>query len=193
VALEKNISIAVAHYNSLIKLLSDYNSVYQEEIIYRRQMLGLLELEKDHAFERSCSLGHFTASCWLVDSKQDHYLLLHHKKLNRWLQPGGHCDGDADVLQVAIKEAQEETGIKNITPISTDVFDLDIHYIPSRGEENTHLHFDVRFLLMAETSEISFNHEANDMKWFAKKTSIENDNLSLRRMYEKWRCLIDVV
>ena len=118
---------------------------------------------------------------------------MHHKKLNRWLQPGGHCDGDADVLQVAIKEAQEETGIKNITPISRDIFDLDIHYIPSRREENIHLHFDVRFLLMAETNEISFNHEANDMKWFAKKASIENDNLSLHRMYEKWRCLIDVV
>ena len=105
----------------------------------KRRMLAFLEVPQ--CFERSLDKDHFTASSWLIDKSANKVLLMHHRKLDKWLQLGGHADGDSNLLRVAIKEAQEESGIQDIKPVHKHIFDIDIHDVPG------HRHFDVRFLL----------------------------------------------
>lgn len=166
--------------------LTAYASSYPEEQIYKEKMLQFLDTCSD-CFLRSCRVGHFTASAFLLNPKKNHVLLLHHTKLDKWMQPGGHCDGDPDVLKVAIKEAQEESGIQKIRAIHSAVFDIDIHLIPPYKKEGAHYHFDIRFLLHAyETDRLIQNHEAKALQWF--KTTgddLPENRASLDRMFEK--------
>src|SRR3979490_420970 len=111
------------HRTVLLRLLHEYNPADPEELIDKNKMIAFVE-DNPQCFERSLEIGHITASAWLIDKTGSHALLTHHKKLNRWLQLGGHCDGDPDVIAVAIKEAQEESGIKEIVPVSRSIFDL---------------------------------------------------------------------
>ena len=173
---------------NLRDLLLSYNPTFDEEKKYKDQMIAFFDEHPD-CFLRSCLKGHFTASCWLLSKDRVHALLLHHKKLDRWLQLGGHCDGDPDVLNVALKEAFEESGIEGLIPISQEIFDIDIHTIPERPNEPEHLHLDVRFLLGVETDEdFVQNHESLALKWL----HIDDDDYpeSISRMVKKWRALI---
>ncbi len=172
----------------LFKQLTNYSSQFIEEGIYKQQMLSFLTTAKE-PFSRSNQDGHFTASAFLLNSQGDKFFLLHHAKLQKWMQPGGHCDGDSDVLRVAIKEASEESGINNIKFVSSEIFDIDIHRIPSSHGQETHLHYDVRFLLQTVDSEALLpNHESTDMIWadksVAQKLALEH---STERMIEKWQ------
>ena len=81
---------------------------------------------------RSCVPGHLTGSAWVVTPDRSRTLLTHHLKLDKWLQLGGHADGDGDLLAVALREAREESGLTRIRALSADVFDLDRHWIPPR-------------------------------------------------------------
>lgn len=154
------------HRNDLKSLLQKYNPIAAEERAYKQQMLDFLACCPD-CFERSCNVGHFTASGWLLNSASTKCLLLLHTKLDQWFQLGGHCDGDPNVLNVAIKEVQEESGIKQIEPVSADIFDIDMHLIPQYKEVAAHYHFDVRFLLQVKSSEeIIQNSESKELKWF---------------------------
>ncbi len=178
----------------LINLLQQYSSGYIEELNYKTRMLEVLNI-CDDCFERGCRVGHFTASSWLLDHQLRRVLLMHHVKLDRWLQLGGHCDGNYNVLSVAIKEAQEESGIKNITALSDKIFDIDIHLTPQIKDDAPHYHFDIRFLLkVVETSQIVRNHEANALQWF----DLHNDKLpvtddSMQRMLVKSRKFLEEV
>ena len=167
-------------------LLKNYRTDYPEELVYKDLMLNLLKIEGEEAFFRTCKVGQFTASSWLINSTQRQFLLMHHRKLDCWLQPGGHCDGNMDVLAVAIKEAQEETGIQSISAVHKKIFDLDIHFIPKKRIEHTHLHFDVRFLLQSHQDHIDPNHESLDVRWFSKQDDQLITTNSMRRMYDKW-------
>lgn len=109
----------------LLHLLERYNP-YLEENQFKTDMITFIK-EHENCFERTFEVGHMTASAWLLSKDHTHALLLHHKKLNRWLQLGGHCDGNPDVLAVAIKEAQEESGIQGIVAADPAIFDIDIH------------------------------------------------------------------
>lgn len=114
-------------------------------------------------------------------------LLHHHRKLDKWLQPGGHADGDAHVLNVAMRELEEETGLKKVRLIIPGIFDLDIHPIPTRKDFPAHLHYDVRFLFEAEEQEaLVVCDESFDVKWVA-MDELRNlsDNVSLLRMAAK--------
>lgn len=168
------------------QLLTDYSSPYPEEHVYKKEMLQFLDMCPD-CFFRSCRVGHFTASAFLLNPEKTHALLLHHAKLDKWMQLGGHCDGDPDVLGVAIKEAQEESGIQKIRAIRPTVFDIGIHLIPPYKVEEAHYHFDIRFLLHAyETDQVIQNHESKALQWF----EITGENLpknraSVDRMFEK--------
>ncbi len=101
-------------------------------------------------FERSLAVGHVTGSAWVVDRRGDAALLTHHRKLGKWLQLGGHADGDADVRRVALREAVEESGLAGIELASDAIYDVDVHEIPARGDEPAHLHYDVRFAFFAD-------------------------------------------
>ena len=174
------------HRNKLKKLLDTYNPT-DEEKTFKVEMLNFLE-KNTNCFERSSLEGHFTASAFLLNKAKDQALLMHHKKLDKWMQLGGHCDGDSDVLQVAIKEAQEESGIKAIEPLSFEIFDIDIHKIPERGDVKEHLHYDVRFILRVISDE-SFvgNQESYALKWFSKNSAnVFTNNRSVLRLFEKW-------
>lgn len=100
------------------------------------------------ALVRSCRDGHLTGSALVVDVETRRTLLIHHRKLGRWLQPGGHADGEGNLALVALTEATEETGIEGLKVLVPAV-DVDIHAIPARGEDPLHLHLDVRFLVLA--------------------------------------------
>jgi 8-oxo-dGTP pyrophosphatase MutT (NUDIX family) len=116
--------------------------------------------------ERSCAPGHLTGSAWIVDRPRRRVLLTHHRKLDRWLQLGGHADGDADLLAVAVREAQEESGLASIRVLSPELFDVDVHLIPARREEPAHLHHDLRFLLEADGDEpLVISAESKDLAW----------------------------
>jgi len=118
------------------------------------------------ALHRSCAEGHFTGSAFVVDVAAQRCLLLFHTKLQRWLQPGGHADGDANLAGVALREATEETGIEGLL-VDPEPLDLDIHEIPA-GKDPAHLHLDVRFLVVAPPDALVVgNHESEDLRWLA--------------------------
>ena len=95
--------------------------------------------------------------------------MMHHKKIEKWLQPGGHADGDTDLVSVARKECEEETGVSVGNPVhwqETNILDIDIHEIPPRKGEPAHLHFDVRYLFLRSTEAVPRkNSESNAVKW----------------------------
>ncbi|NRA45802.1 MAG: NUDIX hydrolase [Oligoflexales bacterium] len=166
--------------------LESYKPEIKEESIFKKQMLSFLQENGDEHL-RSCQQGHFTASALLLNKDMTKALLMHHTKLDRWFQLGGHCDGNSDVLGVAIKEAQEESGIEHIKPVSDGIFDLDIHKIPELKGDPEHLHFDIRFLLEVESDEcVVQNRESKELKWFSKSDSIPTDNPSVLRLISKW-------
>ncbi len=132
------------------------------------EMLGriIAFVEKhDDCFERSLLVGHVTGSAWVVNPERTHALLVHHRRLERWLQPGGHCDGDPDVLATALREVLEETGIE-AEPVMQAVFDVDAHDIPARGPEPAHVHYDIRFLAEAPLSQAPVvSPESREVRW----------------------------
>ncbi len=137
-----------------------------EEVTARERMLALLD-GTPGCFQRDCFPGHFTGSALVVNADGSRALLHHHRKLDRWLQFGGHCDGDEDVLRVAQREALEECGIAGLIVASTRPFDLDIHEIPARGADPIHLHYDVRYMLIApESAAPVMSDESHELRWF---------------------------
>jgi 8-oxo-dGTP pyrophosphatase MutT (NUDIX family) len=140
------------------------------------------------AYRRDRLAGHFTGSAWVVSGDGLRTLLMHHRKLDRWLQPGGHADGDTDLARVALREAEEETGLRDLV-VEGGVFDLDRHAIPARGAEPGHWHYDVRFVVRATGSEaFVVNEEANALAWrgIADVAVDAHVDVSVRRMARRW-------
>lgn len=172
----------------LLDLLHDYYPFYEEEKKFKQQMLEFIQ-KYENCFERSLEVGHITASVWLLNKDQTKALLMHHAKLNNWFQLGGHCDGDPDVLAVALKEAQEESGITNIVPVTGDIFDIDIHLIPAHKNIPAHYHYDIRFLMrVASDEEVVQNSESKELRWISKNAAqLPTQSQSVVRMFEKWQ------
>ena len=148
----------------LIRFFSGYKSAYTEESIFIPDFLSLLAATT--CYERTHLPGHITGSAWITTPERDSVLLVHHAKLNRWLQPGGHADGDENVLRVALREAEEETGLQTFKIVTELPFDVDIHLIPERKDFPAHHHYDVRFLVEAAREEkIVVSEESHDVKW----------------------------
>ncbi|HEY8326846.1 MAG TPA: NUDIX hydrolase [Rhodanobacter sp.] len=171
----------------MIDAIRRYRDQWQGEAATAAQFETFLHTHAN-AFERSNAAGHFTGSCWLVSADGARVLLMHHRKLDRWLQPGGHADGDTDLARVALREAQEETGVAGLR-IEGGIFDIDRHRIPERGGEPEHWHYDVRYVVRAGTDErFTVNQESRALTWRA-VTDVADDaslDASLRRMARKW-------
>lgn len=174
------------HRQPLLDLLDRYAARHPgeaETVIRFRDFV----VRAEACFVRHLVEGHITGSAWIVDGSGSRVLLTHHRKLDRWLQPGGHADGDPDVLAVALREGVEETGLITLEAVSTEIFDLDIHPIPARGEDPEHYHYDVRFLLRdAGTGDYVVSEESHDLVW-VRLEDLErySDEESMRRMRDK--------
>lgn len=179
------------HRKQLIDLLNRYMPVDHEEKASKEQILSFVNVQSD-CFERTLEIGHITASCWLVNYDNTKALLTHHKKLNKWFQLGGHCDGDSDVVRVALKEAQEESGLKHLKAVSGEIFDISIHLIPQHKDVPAHYHYDIRFLLQAIGNEdVMISDESHDLMWINKDGSnLPEDSDSVSRMVTKWQQLV---
>ena len=130
----------------------------------RRRVLDFCR-RHDDALHRSCEPGHLTSSGFVVDPDAGKVLLIQHRKLGRWLQPGGHADGDGLLSRVAHREILEETGLGDVVVLSP-AFDIDIHAIPACPSDPEHLHLDLRFLAVASArGPLNPNHETEAARW----------------------------
>jgi 8-oxo-dGTP pyrophosphatase MutT (NUDIX family) len=189
-------------------LESPVNAVYKETDLAKRQgvdaksavmaapvgpeqkrTLALLA-EYPDALERSCRPGHLTGSALVIDPVDHRVLMLFHSKLRRWLQPGGHADGDPDLARVALREAVEETGINDLRLVEPAI-DLDVHWVDPPGE-SPHEHHDVRFLVVApsEAKPVG-NHESKALRWICPSKLVNvNADTGLCRLVDRGLALV---
>jgi 8-oxo-dGTP pyrophosphatase MutT (NUDIX family) len=170
----------------LTRAFEDYCRRWPEEA--GSQLFAELLRDRDDPFLRERLAGHFTASAWLVDRTGTRVLLTHHRKLDRWLQLGGHADGDSDLARVALREAEEESGLDGLF-VDSELFDLDRHWIPERGDVPGHWHYDARYVVHAGLNEsYVVSDESHALAW-REISAIASDptaDESLRRMACKW-------
>lgn len=179
------------HRQALLTLLRQHQPIDSHEQAMTEATIAFVEQHPD-CFERSLLIGHVTGSAWVVSPDRKQVVLIHHRKLDRWFQPGGHADGDPDVAQVALKEAEEETGLTNLHLVhpsdeSAPIFDVDVHTIPARKEVPAHLHYDIRFLVEADPKKAFVqNEETQDIQWvFLGKVKEYTEEESITRMVKK--------
>jgi len=168
--------------------LSDYAARHPDQGAVAAQFAQFLASHPD-VFHRHHPPGHFTGSAWLVSGEGERVLLTHHRKLGRWLQLGGHADGDEDLARVALREACEESGLLGLS-VEEAIFDLDRHRIPARGSEPEHWHYDVRFVVHAGGDEsFQVSEESLDLAWRSIAGLLEDPetDASIRRMAQRWR------
>ncbi|MCE7032848.1 NUDIX hydrolase [Lysobacter sp. GX 14042] len=177
---------------SLGRQLGDYLQRWPAEaatVALFRELLDGHHGGAGNAYVRDRQAGHFTASAWLVDRTGTRVLLTHHRKLGRWLQLGGHADGDEDLARVALTEAREESGLEGLA-VEPVLFDLDRHWIPARGDVPGHWHYDARYVVRAGGSErFVVSGESLALAWrpIAEIAGDPAADASLRRMAGKWR------
>ena len=175
----------------LLHALNNYKSSFDEEKAFIPRFTSLLT-NFSNCYSRSLLTGHITASAWIVDEIATSALLVHHKKLNRWLQPGGHADAEENIILVATKEAKEETGLKSLKLFDDNFFDIDIHLIPSHKNIQSHYHYDIRFLFFAESAEAYIvSDESNKLAWVPidKIDKFTENNDSILRMVFKTKSI----
>lgn len=150
--------------------LEKFNPYNEQEEVDRKIMLKYIR-DFDDVLTRENEYGHFTSSAFVLNKERTKILMIYHKIYNSWAWVGGHADGDSDLLYVAMKEAKEETGIKNVSPIYEDIYSLEI--INVNGHEKrgkyvgSHVHLNVTYLLEAnENEEIHIKEDENSgVKW----------------------------
>ncbi len=171
---------------TLIAELEKYREAHRAERTTVAQFIAFVR-ENENCFDRELTIGHITGSAWVVNARGTHALFTHHRKLEKWLQLGGHADGDPDVLAVAIREVMEESGLV-ATPLSAKIFDLDAHVIPARKDVPEHIHYDIRYLLQTSGDEAyTVSHESFDLRWIPLEEIIQfTEGEDTHRMAEKW-------
>lgn len=175
------------HRQPLLDQLTAYAAKHPEEAATVSRFIDSVKAQAD-CFERALAMGHVTGSAWIVNADGSQVLLTHHAKLDRWLQLGGHADGEADVLEVALKEAREESGLNDFELVGDGIFDLDVHPIPARKSDPEHLHYDVRYVLRATgNTDYVVSDESHDLRWVALDEVEElTGEESMLRMVRKW-------
>lgn len=149
----------------LLSKLKNYHGIDEHEESMRLRILEFVE-HHPNCFERTLLAGHITGSAMIINKQRTHTLLTHHHALDKWLQLGGHSDGDPDTLRVALREAEEESGLKGISALSENIFDVDVHLIPARNNVPEHYHYDIRFLFEADdTQPLLISSESKDLAW----------------------------
>lgn len=185
---------AAAGGDPLVAALTDYAARFPGEAgvvgLFRQLQANAIVQRPAPAadpYARARLQGHFTASSWLVDAPGRRVLLTHHRKLGRWLQLGGHADGERDLRAVALKEAEEESGLADLA-VEGGIFDLDRHRIPEHKGVPAHWHYDVRYVVRAVGDDFVVSDESLALAW-RPIAGIADDpgmDASLRRMARKW-------
>lgn len=172
--------------------LEQYHPFNEQEERDKKVMLQLLKTQPD-IFTRENEVAHFTASSWLLNREHTKVLMIYHNIYHSWSWTGGHADGEEDLLAVAIKEAQEETGVKEIQTVDDTIFSIETltvdghekrgRYVPS------HLHLNVTYLLEADEAEVLRIKldENSGVKWFALEEALEacSEPWMVERIYKK--------
>lgn len=183
------------HRKPVLDLLDRYLELHPDELVPVDHIRQFVRVHED-CFERTCIEGHITGSAWVVSPDHEAVLLTHHAKLHRWLQLGGHADGDFNPFLVALRETREESGMERfVEPSGAECpvpFDIDVHRIPERGKEPAHLHLDFRYLLVAEPGQtIAVSDESIELRWVAlSEVPRLSDEESLLRMLRKTPALL---
>ncbi len=169
----------------LLTLLTAYHPSDPTERTMLQSTIDLVRNNPTECANRTLLHGHLTASAWILNANRTHVLLTHHRKLERWLQLGGHADGDLNLERVALREAREESGLTSVRTVSSMPFDVDVHTIPSNNGVPEHLHYDVRFLCSADQAEpLILSDESLDLRWIPLEEWKPAD-LSLQRLMTK--------
>jgi ADP-ribose pyrophosphatase YjhB (NUDIX family) len=179
----------------ILSELALYKTIYHEEKLFISSFTELIE-KHDNCFERSLLSGHITGSAWVLNPTFSKALLVHHANLNRWLQPGGHADGDENLRRVSYKELVEETGLFKAKLHAETIFDLDIHLIPEHKKTPKHHHYDIRYLFLAdEIDDIRVSKESKEVKWWELDniSDLVNHDRSIIRLVEKSRNLANIL
>jgi 8-oxo-dGTP pyrophosphatase MutT (NUDIX family) len=184
------------HRRPLLQMLARYREAFLTETAVVDRICRLVEAHPN-CFDRTCRPGHITAAAWIVSADRRRSLMTHHRKLDRWLQLGGHADGQSHVEEAALREAREESGLTHFDIVAIDgvvmPFDIDVHDIPARYDnqgqviEDAHEHHDIRFLMIARGEErISVSDESHDLGWFTPEEVLQRTNEeSILRMLRK--------
>ncbi len=176
------------------KKFLDSLSVYQARFswnVFEENESGKIRsfVEENQEFmSRNNPLGHLTGSAWILNEERDAFLLHHHKKLDKWLQLGGHVDEGEDIMEASLREAKEESGIEGLKLLLPDIFDVDVHEVPGRLEEPAHYHYDIRFLFQAPKNANLVQQEIESLSliWVPIKEFFGNPLFkSIQRMGEK--------
>ncbi len=178
----------------LLALLQGHRTRFPEEAAMTARARRFIARTPD-CFERANIAGHVSGSAWVINPARDHALMIHHRKLDLWLQPGGHADGDPDLLRVAARETAEEAGIEadQVRALSPAIFDVDVHAIPAMTGVPRHDHYDIRFLLEVDDRLVLPGNpqETHAVAWIPLTTVARfNNMLSVHRLVRKTRALI---
>lgn len=150
----------------LINLLMNYKPDNNLEKEQKTEIIDFINKD-DNFYKRDNMPGHLTGSAWIISQDRKKALLTHHIKLGKWIQLGGHVDGDEDIFETSLREAKEETGLSSIRVLSEDIFDIAVFWVPKSGSQEAHYHYDIRFLFEADDKEelkIDKNESA-DLRW----------------------------
>lgn len=178
------------HRQWLLEKLDEYRGRHPSESVVVERFERFIEAH-ENCFHRECAPGHITGSAWVLDPAGERTLLTHHRKLDRWLQLGGHSDGEAHTMNVALREAEEESGLE-VAVMDERIFDVDVHPIPARGDEPEHYHYDIRFLLQARNETFVVTEESKALKWVGAGEVVElTAEESVLRMVRKWTAVMD--
>ena len=146
--------------------LTEHARAWPESAAVVRRMLELLGPPGEPFSRSHLAPGHFTASAFVLCPERRRVLLIHHQKLGRWLQPGGHIEpGDETLVDAARREVGEETGVIAGAMLGSGIFDVDIHSIPASPKDAPHLHFDVRYAFVADGADLAASPEVLGARW----------------------------
>lgn len=179
------------HRCDLLEQLARYETRYLDEAAFVQRARQFVATHPD-TFFRDHLPAHVSASTWVVNPARTAVLLMHHRKLDCWLQPGGHADGDTDMRAVALKECIEETGVapEHIRLVSDEIFDVDIHATQEpHPDAQPHHHIDVRYLVEIDDNvPVPGNEESFELRWVPVSLVARfNNSRSTLRMVDKTR------
>jgi 8-oxo-dGTP pyrophosphatase MutT (NUDIX family) len=174
----------------LLKRLERYEPYDEQEASMLLRLMSFA-IANEKCCDRRLKAGHVVVGAWIVDRPRESAVLLHHRKLEKWLQPGGHVENDPSLIDAASREVSEETGLRKFRLLSAEIFDVDVHTIPARKSEPEHIHYDVRFVFeAAKGARLHLSDESNELEWVKlERITARNDSASIRRLVEKTRLI----